>query len=112
VHTYRLCPKERTLYLSELKSGDEVVVCSRGAGCGLDAKTEVVGRCKVQRRSLVLNSADTREDQAVSRFPQNVDTCRVCIVSPDGVLRVCRVVGLQPGNRILLRPDENARHLG
>jgi 3-dehydroquinate synthase II len=112
VHTYCLCPNGRTQYLSELKSGDEVVVVRGRADGGLDARTAVVGRCKVERRPLVLISAETRDGQTVSLFAQNAETCRVCILSPEDVFGGCSVVGLHPGDRILLRRDGSARHRG
>lgn len=112
VHAYCLCPNGRTQYLSELKSGDEVVVVRTGDDGGLDARTAVVGRCKVERRPLVLITVATGDGQTASLFMQNAETCRVAIESKAGVSEGCSVIGLKPGNRVLLRQDGSARHRG
>lgn len=50
VHAYVHCPGGRTAYLSELRSGSEVVVID---AAGLQ-RNAVVGRVKIETRPLVL----------------------------------------------------------
>lgn len=112
VHAYCLCPSGRTQYLSELQSGDAVVVVRHGDGGSLEARTVVVGRCKVERRPLVLINATTDSGRTASLFLQNAETCRVATEGEHDGTDGCSVVTLQPGDRVLVREDGNARHRG
>lgn len=112
VHAYCLCPSGRTQYLSELQSGDEVVVVRYGESGSLEARSVVVGRCKVERRPLVLITAKTDSGRPASLFMQNAETCRVATRGEHGVVNGCSVVALQPGDRVLVREDGSARHRG
>jgi hypothetical protein len=49
VHAYVQAPSGKTAYLSELKSGAEVLVADAAGR----AKTAVVGRCKIETRPMV-----------------------------------------------------------
>jgi 3-dehydroquinate synthase class II len=49
VHAYVQAPGGKTAYLSELKSGAEVLVADAAGR----AKTAVVGRCKIETRPMV-----------------------------------------------------------
>lgn len=49
VHTYVLMPGGRTAYLTELRSGSEVLVVSTDGSC----RAVTVGRCKLERRPMV-----------------------------------------------------------
>eukprot|EP00878_Enallax_costatus_P047537 GHUV01058382.1.p1 GENE.GHUV01058382.1~~GHUV01058382.1.p1 ORF type:complete len:102 (-),score=24.42 GHUV01058382.1:127-432(-) len=49
VHAYIQAPNNKTAYLSELKSGSEVLVVDAAGR----ARTAVVGRCKVETRPMV-----------------------------------------------------------
>jgi 3-dehydroquinate synthase class II len=49
VHAYVQAPNGKTAYLSELKSGAEVLVADAAGR----AKTAVVGRCKIETRPMV-----------------------------------------------------------
>lgn len=111
VHAYCLCPSGRTQYLSELQSGDEVVVV-RYVGQNLEARSVVVGRCKVERRPLVLITAKTDSGKTLSLFMQNAETCRVATRGEDGAVVGSSVVALQQGDRVLVREDGSARHRG
>lgn len=51
VHAYVQAPNGRTAYLSELKSGAEVLVVDATGR----ARTSVVGRCKIETRPMVGN---------------------------------------------------------
>lgn len=124
-HAYCLCPNGRTQYLSELKSGREVVVVRRGEDGTTEVRTVVVGRCKVERRPLLLVSAtvdngdvgggggdDKGGGREVSLFMQNAETCRLGIVLSDGNYSSSSVIALKPGDRVVVREDSSARHRG
>lgn len=49
VHAYVQAPGNKTAYLSELKSGSEVLVVDAAGR----ARTAVVGRCKIETRPMV-----------------------------------------------------------
>jgi 3-dehydroquinate synthase class II len=112
LHHYALCPGGRTQYLSELKSGDMIVVVRPGEDGGVEARTATVGRCKVETRPLVLIVAETAGGRQLSLFMQNAETCRVATVLADGTHSGCSVVSLRRGDRVLLREDTRARHCG
>lgn len=50
VHAYVQAPNDKTAYLSELKSGSEVLVVDAAGR----ARTAVVGRCKIETRPMVI----------------------------------------------------------
>ncbi len=102
VHAYVLGPGGRTRYLSELRAGDEVLVC------GPDGRTRsvVLGRVKIERRPLILVEAEV-EGRLVSTLLQNAETIR--LVGPDGTRSV---VDLQPGDTVFLRLESGGRHFG
>lgn len=102
VHAYVLGPGGRTRYLSELRAGDEVLVCGR------DGRTRsvVLGRVKIERRPLLLVEAKAG-DRVVSTLLQNAETIR--LVGPDGTRSV---VDLAPGDKVIVRLDTLGRHFG
>lgn len=111
LHHYVLTPGGKTQYLSELKSGSEVLVCRMRDGQCL-TRSVLVGRCKVERRPLLLIEVETDDGKRSSLFMQNAETCRVARVHGDGTVAGESVVGLSPGDRILVRADTKARHCG
>lgn len=114
-HAYCLTPKGRTQYLSELQSGCEVVVVRVGEDGEVEARTVIVGRCKVERRPLLLVSASVGvegEERDVSLFMQNAETCRLGTVLSDGSHSSSSVVSLQVGDNVIIREDSSARHRG
>jgi len=103
VHAYTRVPAGRTRYLSELRSGDPVLVTDF-SGRAFEA---VVGRVKIEKRPLMLITAKT-DDQAISLLVQNAETIR--LTSPEG--SPCSVVDLKPGDRVLAVIEASARHFG
>ena len=102
VHAYVMCPDGRTRYLSELRSGEPVVLVKR------DGTTRVtsVGRCKVEQRPLVIMTA-TDGDSTYSTILQNAETVR--LVTPDGSVSVS---ALKKGDKVLARLESGGRHFG
>lgn len=104
VHAYALLPDGKTAYLSELKSGESVLVSDQVG----NIDTAVVGRVKIERRPLLLVEAKDDAGREVSLVLQNAETIR--LVSEDGSAR--SVVDLAPGDRVLGHTEALGRHFG
>jgi 3-dehydroquinate synthase II len=103
VHAYVMVPGGKTRYLSELKSGDEVV------GTNARGKTVrlVVGRIKIEQRPLLLLEA-TGPHGPVSSIVQNAETIRLVRVDGEPI----SVVKIRPGDNILGYVEDVGRHFG
>ncbi|MCK9239355.1 3-dehydroquinate synthase II family protein [Desulfocurvus sp.] len=104
VHAYAVMPGDRTRYLEELASGDEVLIVGADGGTSL----ATVGRVKVEVRPMLHVTARTDSGREGAVFLQNAETIRV--VREDGC--PVSVVALAEGQRILVRTDEAGRHFG
>ena len=108
LHAYMLLPDGRTKYLSDLRSGDAVmIVNSQG-----ETQPAYVGRCKVERRPLLLISAEVGGEETgvrqVGLVMQNAETVR--LTKPDG--GALSVAAAQPGDEVLAYLTEGGRHFG
>ncbi|XP_055827475.1 uncharacterized protein LOC129895740 [Solanum dulcamara] len=111
VHAYVAVPGGKTSYLSELKSGKEVIVVDQR---GMQ-RTAIVGRVKVETRPLILVDAKVEsENEIYSILLQNAET--VGLVSPlhgEGHQRTAiPVSSLNVGDEVLLLLQGGARHTG
>ncbi|XP_006351162.1 3-dehydroquinate synthase homolog [Solanum tuberosum] len=111
VHAYVAVPGGKTSYLSELKSGKEVIVVDQR---GMQ-RTAIVGRVKVETRPLILVEAKVEsENESYSILLQNAET--VGLVSPlhgEGHQRTTiPVTSLKVGDEVLLLLQGGARHTG
>ncbi|PRW34003.1 3-dehydroquinate synthase-like protein isoform X1 isoform A [Chlorella sorokiniana] len=78
VHAYLQLPGGRTGYLSELRSGAEVMVAdAQGA-----TRTALVGRVKIESRPLVLVEAELPDGEPCSVLLQNAETVRLVGPAP------------------------------
>ncbi len=103
VHAYIRMAGGQTKYLSEVKSGDQVLVVNfEGA-----SYPAVVGRAKMERRPLVLVEAE-ENGQGISVILQNAETIR--LTQPDG--KAVSLVDLKSGSEILAYREGWARHFG
>jgi 3-dehydroquinate synthase II len=103
VHSYVRIPGGKTKYLSELRSGDEVlVVDAKGRGRGV-----AVGRVKIERRPMILVEAEC-EGRRYGVILQNAET--INLVSKDG--SPISVAKLKPGDEVLLYQEAGGRHFG
>lgn len=103
VHAYVLRTPDKTSYLSELRSGDELTVFSKGR-----VRTVVVGRVKIERRPLALIEAASGK-RSGSVLVQWAETIR--LVEPDGA--PVSVTELKPGSKVLVHlGDLVGRHFG
>jgi len=103
VHAYVLVPGGKTRYLSELASGDPVLIVDHEGA----TQEATVGRAKVERRPMLLVEAEC----AGHRFGlvlQNAETIR--LTAPDG--SPVSVVSLSPGDEVLARIEAAGRHFG
>ncbi|MBQ3620757.1 MAG: 3-dehydroquinate synthase II [Methanosarcinaceae archaeon] len=128
VHSYILVPGGKTKYLSELKAGDPVLIAGRSG------KTDaaVIGRCKTERRPLILieacpagkdDSIDEKNDSIAERndhrkdagekqpsfsvILQNAETVRM--IGPEGAVSVS---ALREGCLVYARIENGGRHFG
>ncbi len=104
VHAYTRTPDGRTKYLSELSAGDLVQVVDHEG----NTSVAVVGRLKIEKRPLLLVAAETSDGRRVTTILQNAETIR--LVRPDG--SAASVVGLSPGDRVMVALEEGGRHFG
>ena len=102
VHAY-IRVGEKTRYLSELKSGDEVTIVSKE---GL-SRSAIVGRSKIEKRPMILIEAEA-EGVLISTLLQNAETIK--LVAGDGTPRP--VTELKAGDEVLVHLEESARHFG
>lgn len=112
VHAYTRVPGGKTRYLAELGSGDSVLVVSQHG----QSREAVVGRVKIERRPLLLVTAETEyqeENGSITNLSgsiilQNAETIR--LVSPSGAPK--SVVELENGDSVLVTIDTPGRHFG
>jgi len=103
VHAYIRLANGETKYLSEVKSGDQVLIVNF-EGRSYPA---VVGRAKVERRPLVLVEAQER-GEIFSVILQNAETIRLTVPSGEAV----SLVDLKEGDDILVYREKAGRHFG
>lgn len=103
VHCYVMTPGNRTKYLSDLRSGDEVLIVNSKGECF----TSVIGRIKQEKRPMlrVLIKGNIKNFSAVL---QNAETIRV--VTHDGNSK--SVVDLKAGDKVMIFEEEGGRHFG
>lgn len=105
VHNYILLPDGKTRYLSEISSGDGVLIISPdGSG-----RAGVVGRAKVERRPLALVRAKA-EDLEGGIILQYAETIR--LVSPEG--KALSITDIKEGDEVLvyIPSGPRGRHFG
>ena len=103
IHSYIRLADGQTKYLSEIQSGDRVLIVN------FEGKSfpAVVGRAKVERRPLALVEAEEK-GQSLSVILQNAETIR--LTQPDG--KAVSLVDLKEGNEALIYREGWARHFG
>ncbi|KAL8097827.1 uncharacterized protein LOC141687148 isoform X2 [Apium graveolens] len=112
VHAYVSVPGGKTCYLSELKSGKEVIVVDQSG----NQRTAVVGRVKIETRPLILveAKAETDNETVYSTLLQNAET--VALISPNkgsgSANMAIPVTALKVGDEVLMRVQGGSRHTG
>ena len=103
VHAYIMTPGNKTRYLSEIETGDEVLTVDKEG----NTKTTVVGRVKIEKRPLMLVEAEYN-GFTIRTLLQNAETIR--LVQEDG--NPISVAELKKGEKVMVYLDESARHFG
>jgi 3-dehydroquinate synthase II len=103
VHAYIMTPGNRTKYLSEIETGDEVLAVDKEG----NTKNVIVGRVKIEKRPLMLVEAEY-DDVTLRTLLQNAETIR--LVTEEG--RPVSVAELKVGDKIMVYLDPDARHFG
>lgn len=104
LHSYTMAPRGRTRYLSELRSGAELLAVQATG----QTRRIVVGRVKIETRPLLEISARGGAGTEVDLIVQ--DDWHVRVLGPGG--RVYNVTDLQPGDRLLGALLDEQRHVG
>ncbi|MDP2973332.1 MAG: 3-dehydroquinate synthase II [Deltaproteobacteria bacterium] len=103
LHSYIRLADGQTKYLSEIRSGDRVLIVNfEGESC-----PAVVGRAKIERRPLVLVEAE-ESGQNISVILQNAETIR--LTQPCG--KAISLVDLKEGSEVLVYREALGRHFG
>lgn len=102
VHAY-IRVDEKTRYLSELASGDGVLIVNSEG----ETRPAVVGRVKIERRPLMLVEAEV-EGTRIKTLLQNAETIK--LVGSDG--KPMPVTALKEGDEVLVYYEKAARHFG
>jgi 3-dehydroquinate synthase II len=103
IHSYILLPGNKTKYLSEVKSGDEVLCVDWEGVC----KNSIVGRNKIEERPMILVEAKVG-DKVGGVVLQNAETIRLVQTNS----KVISVSELKVGDKVLVRLDDVGRHFG
>ena len=103
VHSYTRIPGGKTRYLSELSAGDPVLIVDFKG----NTSTGIVGRLKIEKRPLMLIKA-VLDGKEIAAIVQNAETIR--LTDPEG--NALSVVGLVPGDKVLVAMEEGGRHFG
>lgn len=103
VHAYIMTPGNKTKYLSEIETGDEVLTVDKEG----NSKNVIVGRVKIEKRPLMLVEAEY-DDVTLRTLLQNAETIK--LVKDDGT--PISVAELKVGDKIMVYLDPNARHFG
>jgi len=102
VALYVLAPQGKTKYLSELKSGDEVLIVDRKG----KSRTTNICRVKIEWRPMLLIEAEI-EGKTVKTILQNAETIR--LVTENGTKTV---KDLSTDDRVIIYLQEGGRHFG
>ncbi|MCE8422756.1 MAG: 3-dehydroquinate synthase II [Candidatus Methanoperedens sp.] len=102
VHAY-IRVGEKTRYLSELSSGDDVLILNSSG----ETRPAVIGRVKIERRPLMLVEAEV-EGTRIKTLLQNAETIK--LVGVDG--KPLPVTALKEGDEVLVYFEAAARHFG
>lgn len=103
VHAYVMTPGNKTRYLSEIETGDEVLTVDKDG----NTKTTVVGRVKIEKRPLMLVEAEY-DGVTIRTLLQNAETIR--LVQDNG--NPLSVAELKIGDKVMVYLDKSARHFG
>lgn len=102
VHAY-VKVGEKTKYLSELKSGDDITIVDAQG----NQRAGIVGRVKIERRPLMLVEAEV-EGNVIKNILQNAETIKLVDTKGEPI----SIADLKPGDEVLVNYEGGARHFG
>jgi len=103
VYAYTKIDLDRTKYLSELKSGDDILIVNYKG----EIRKGIIGRCKIETRPLILIEAEFN-GEIQSIILQNAET--INLVNAEG--KPVSVTKLKKGDEVLIYTEKGARHFG
>ncbi len=103
VHAYILTPGNKTKYLSDLKSGSNILVVNHKG----ETFISYVGRVKIEKRPMLLVKAEYNK-KSYSIVLQNAETIRLTQKKGKSV----SVVHLKKGDKVLAYIETQGRHFG
>jgi 3-dehydroquinate synthase II len=103
VHAYVMTPDNKTRYLSEIETGDELLTVDKEG----NAKTTIVGRIKIEKRPLMLIEAEY-EGVKLKTLLQNAETIRLVGEQGDPI----SIADIKVGDKVMIYLDKGARHFG
>ncbi|GAB4311287.1 MAG: 3-dehydroquinate synthase II [Methanobacteriaceae archaeon] len=103
VHAYVMTPGNKTKYLSEIETGDEILTVDKEG----NTRPSIVGRVKIEKRPLMLIEAEY-DGVKLRTLLQNAETIR--LVAEDGT--AISVADLKLGDKVLVYLEKSARHFG
>ncbi len=103
VQAYVMVPGNKTKYLSELETGDEVLAVDKDG----NSRTVIVGRSKIEKRPLILLEADF-DGIKIKSLLQNAETIRLVNDKNEAI----SVSDIQVGDKLKVFIDQGARHFG
>lgn len=104
IHSYILTPGDKVRYLSELRSGDPLIIVNSNGSTRISS----VGRCKIEQRPLLLIKATDNHDE-YTIILQNAETVK--LIGPDGSIPI---TSINIGDKVYVKLEEelNGRHFG
>lgn len=103
VQAYVMTPDNKTKYLSEIETGDEVLIVDDTG----KSQPAIVGRVKIEKRPLILVEAEYDRIK-IKTLLQNAETIRLVSEKREPV----SVSNLKEGDKIMVYLDKGARHFG
>ena len=103
VQAYVMVPGNKTKYLSELETGDEVLAVDKDG----ESRTVIVGRVKIEKRPLILVEAEY-DGVEIKSLLQNAETIRLVNDKNEAT----SVSDLKIGDKLKVFIDKGARHFG
>ncbi len=103
VHAYVLTPENKTKYLSELKSGDPVLLVNHKG----ESQISYVGRIKIEKRPMLLINVN-HKGNPYSIVLQNAETIRLTQKTGKPI----SVVNVKKGDKVLAYIETQGRHFG
>lgn len=107
VHSYIMTPNNKTKYLGELSTGDDVLLVKSDG----NNRKGIIGRNKIEERPLILVEASVvvkGKEKIGSIVLQNAETIR--LVKKNN--KTISVTKLKKGDKVLVKLDDVARHFG